>query len=63
MNIDFEITKDGYTLKDAIVLPDNHGMTDDEIEAMKQKRFDNWYAIVTAPPIEEVVEETPEVFE
>jgi adenine/guanine phosphoribosyltransferase-like PRPP-binding protein len=54
--IKFEISQDGYTLKDAIVLDDNHSLTDEQIEAMKQKRFDNWYAIVTAPS-EEVVED------
>ena len=67
MVIDFEITKDQYTLKDALVLPDDHGYTDAELEAMKQARFDNWYKIVTTPvenpnpeqPIEEPVSEAP----
>jgi len=49
MTIDFEITQNGYTLRDALVLPDNHALTDAEIEAMKQARFDNWYAIITTP--------------
>ena len=56
ISIDFEISKDGYTFKDAIVLPEDHGLTDDQIEAMKQKRFDDWYAIITAPN-EEIVSE------
>jgi hypothetical protein len=33
-------------------LPDNHGFTDAEIDAMKQQRFDNWVAVVEAPPVE-----------
>ena len=49
MVINFEITKDQYTLKDALVLPDDHTFTDEELEAMKQVRFDNWYKIVTTP--------------
>ena len=49
VSIDFEITKDGMTFKDAIVLPDGHTLTDAEIEAMKQQRFDNWYSIITNP--------------
>lgn len=56
MQIEFTITKDGYTFRDAIHLPDNHGLTNAQIEAMKQERFDKWYAIVTAPeepPVEE----------
>jgi hypothetical protein len=55
ITIEFEITRDGYTLKDAIVLSDNHGITDVEIEAIKQRRFDDFLAIVTAPQVDEVV--------
>lgn len=54
--IDFEISQNGYTLKDAIILPDDHGLTDAQIEVIKQQRFDDWYAVVTAP-YEEVIEE------
>lgn len=59
--IKFEISQDGYTLKDAIVLDDNHTLTDEQIEAMKQKRFDDWYAIVTAPQPEYQVDENGEL--
>jgi hypothetical protein len=61
MVINFEITQDGYTLKDAIVLPDNHNLTEADIESMKQKRFDDWYAIVTAPQPEYQVDENGEL--
>ena len=58
ITINFELSRDGYSFKDAIVLPVDHGFTEDQIEEMKQKRFDDWYAIVTAPqPEEEVVAE------
>ena len=57
MKIDFEVEKDGLVFRDAIVLPDDHGMTDQEIEAMKQSRFDAWYEIVTNPPEEPPQEE------
>jgi len=59
IKIDFEITKNRMTLKDAIHLPDNHQYTDAQIEAMKKKRFDDWYAIVTAPQKDEPVDEQP----
>ena len=59
ITIQFEISQDSHTLKDAIVLPENHGLSDEQIEAIKQKRFDDWYAIVTAPQ-EEVAEESEE---
>jgi hypothetical protein len=58
ITINFELSRDGYSFKDAIVLPVGHGFTNPQIEEMKQKRFDDWYAIVTAPqPEEEVVAE------
>lgn len=60
IKIDFEITKNRMTLKDAIHLPDNHQYTEAQIEEMKKKRFDDWYAIVTAPQKDEVVEESVE---
>lgn len=59
MKIDFEITDGVYTLHDALYLADDNNLTNDEIEAMKQERFDNWIAAITAPYVEaeEIVEE------
>jgi hypothetical protein len=53
IKIDFEFETTYGVFRDALHLPDDHGMTDDEIQAMKQQRVDNWIAIVTAPPAEE----------
>ena len=52
VKIDFEFDSQYGVFRDALHLPDDHGMTDDEIQAMKQQRLDNWLAIVTAPPVE-----------
>jgi hypothetical protein len=51
---EFEIGSEPYVLKDALVMaPDAYALlTADEIAAMKQARYDNWYAIVTAPPVD-----------
>ena len=51
---DFEIGTESLVLKDAIVmLPEDYAaLTPDEIVAMKQARYDKWFAIVTAPPAE-----------
>jgi hypothetical protein len=49
MNIDFEISQNGYTLRDALILPDDHSFSEDEIQAMKQARFDSWYKVITTP--------------
>lgn len=59
MIIDFTITQNNHTFSDALILADDHTFTDAEIDAMKQARFDNWYAIITAPtqelaPVDEV---------
>ena len=60
ITINFELSIDGHSFRDAIVLPEGHGLTDAQIEELKQKRFDDWYAIVTAPQPEEVIEEQTE---
>lgn len=52
--IDFEKTDGVHTYKDALHLSaeDYESKTEEEIEAMKQQRFDNWIAVITAPPPE-----------
>jgi len=52
IKIDFEFDSPHGVFRDALHLPENHGMTDAEIQAMKQQRFDNWIAIVNPPPVE-----------
>lgn len=51
--INFTLDKfsDGsYVFSDTLYLPDDHGLTDAEIDAMKQARYDKWYDFVTNPP-------------
>ena len=52
---EFEIGSEPYVLKDALVMaPDAYALlTADTVAALKQARYDNWIAIVTAPPAEE----------
>jgi hypothetical protein len=47
MKIDFSFDTQYGNFSDAIVLPDDHTLTDDEIEAMKQQQLNNWLAIIT----------------
>lgn len=54
MKIDFEMTRDGLTFRDAIHLPDNHPFTNDQIEAMKQVRFDRWWAAIHPDPQDQI---------
>jgi hypothetical protein len=55
IKIDFTIN--GFS--DALHLADNHGLTDAEIQAMQQARYDKWDDYVKNPPpvVDEPVEE------
>jgi hypothetical protein len=59
MKIDFEFDTPHGVFRDALHLADDHTFTEEEVQAMKQQRVDNWIAVVTAPPAEEVIEEVP----
>jgi hypothetical protein len=54
IKIDFQFETPHGKFADALHLPDDHTFTEAEIQAMKEQRRDNWIAIVTAPPVEEV---------
>ncbi len=49
MKIDFSFDTQYGKFCDALHLPDDHGLSDEQIEAMKQQRLDNWIAVITAP--------------
>jgi len=53
IKIDFEFDSAFGVFRDALHLPEDHGLSDAELDAMKQQRFDNWLAIVNAPSVEE----------
>lgn len=55
IKIDFTKTDGTYTLQDALYLPDDNVLTEADIEALKQQRFDNWLAVITAPSADIVV--------
>ena len=60
IKIDFELESPHGVFRDALHLPDDHGLSDAEIEAMKQQRYDNWWAVVNnPPPVEEIQVEAP----
>jgi hypothetical protein len=57
IKIDFSKTHETYgTFADALHLDENHKFTDEEIEAMKQQRFDAWVTHIVEmsnqPPVE-----------
>ena len=49
IKIDFAFETQYGTYGDALILPDDHSLTDEEIEAMKQQRLTNWLAIIETP--------------
>ena len=53
MKIDFEFETKYGVYRDALYLDDNHNFTEQEIDAMKQQRVDNWLYIVENPPVSE----------
>jgi hypothetical protein len=59
MKIDFQFDTQYGKFADALHLPDNHGLTQEEINTMQQQRFDNWIAVITAPPSENVKNNSP----
>ena len=60
---EFEIGEEPHVLKDALVMrvSDYDSFTPEQIIAMKQARYDNWIAIILAPPVEELPVEVPQV--
>jgi hypothetical protein len=55
MKIEFEYTTKYGRFSDALWFPDDAPMTDEEIAAEKQRRLDNWIAMIenpVEPPVE-----------
>lgn len=57
IKIDFEIETQHGVFRDAIVLPDDHELSDVEIQTIKDKRVADWIAIIETPSEEETVKE------
>lgn len=48
VKIEFELGEEPNLFKDAIVLTDNHSLTEADIEELKKSRYNNWLAVITA---------------
>ena len=60
MKIDFEFTTAYGKFSDALHLPDDHDLSEAELNIMKQERLNNWISAITAPQAEFIVEPTSE---
>lgn len=49
VRLTFEFDTPFGVFRDALYLPESHGLTDEQIAAMKHERLENWLAIVSAP--------------
>jgi uncharacterized protein YaiL (DUF2058 family) len=65
VQVRFTVTDGDHTYTDALYFtPEEYASkTPEEIEAMKVQRFENWKAVVTAPPREPADEEKAEQLE
>ncbi len=61
MKIDFERQTERGVYRDAITLPDDHVLSEVELEAMMQQRVDNWLAFLIQMENQEPQEPAPEV--
>lgn len=50
IRIDFIYSDETFNYSDALYLPEDHTFTDEQIEAMKKERFDNWLTFIKNPP-------------
>lgn len=55
IKIEFEYTTQYGIFRDALYLPEDHALSEQEITTMKQQRLDNWIAVITSPPTSEQV--------
>lgn len=47
VKIDFQFESEFGVYRDAIVLPEDHNFTDEQIESIKQQRFNAWLEAIT----------------
>jgi hypothetical protein len=61
MKIDFEVETKYGVFRDALHLDDSHGLSDAEVEGLKQQRVDNWIAVIETPMPEQTPEQLAEI--
>ena len=50
INIVFEFQTPYGVFRDALYLPEDHGLSQEQITAIQQERLDNWLFVVENPP-------------
>lgn len=49
IKIDFEMTDGTHTYRDALHLADDHQLSDEQVEEIKQARFARWLDVIMNP--------------
>lgn len=50
LKINFEFTTRYGVFRDALYLPEDHGLTDEQIAEIQRARLNNWISIIETPP-------------
>lgn len=58
ISVEFEITKNGYTLRDVLDLPQDHGLTEQQIQSKIEKKFDAWMRNVEINEAKQIISMT-----
>jgi hypothetical protein len=53
MKIDFQFDTPYGTFRDSLHLPDDHGLTPEQIEALQTERLNSWLHAIEHPPAPE----------
>lgn len=56
IKIDFEFTTAYGLFRDALHVPADHGLSDEDLDALKQERLNNWIDAIENPPAPDVEE-------
>ena len=60
IRIVFEFTTRYGIYRDALYLPSDHSLTDEQVAEMQRERLNNWLTLIEAPPVEmSLVEDAP----
>jgi len=49
--LQYEKSNETHSFVDVLTLEDDHGLSDEELEALKETRFQNWLNAISQPSI------------
>jgi hypothetical protein len=61
IKIVFEFNTRHGVFRDALYLAEDHGLTNEQIDALKQERLNNWLSVIENPPEPEPAPDVVEI--